>query len=76
MREPPQHRANPIQHRIDGGEVGGRDVAACPRDAQRGGELACRAGSTAEQVGAIKAGPLPRFADVERDRLGMAVVMR
>jgi len=32
MREPPQHRANPIQRRIDGGE---RDVAACPRDAQR-----------------------------------------
>ena len=56
MREPPQHRANPIEHRIDGSEVGGRDAGARPRDAQRRGELACRAGSTAEPVGAIQAG--------------------
>jgi len=26
MHEPPQHRANPIQHRIDGGELGAGEI--------------------------------------------------
>jgi len=72
MREPPQHRANPIQHRVHGGEVGGRDVAARLRDAQRRGQLARRASRTAEQVGAVQPGALPRLADVARDRFGSA----
>ena len=71
MCEPSQHRANPIQHRVDRGEVGGRDAAARLRDAQRRGELACRASRTATQVGAIR-GALRRLADVERDRFGSA----
>jgi len=37
MCEPSQHRTNPIQHRVDRGEVGGRDAAARLRDAQRRG---------------------------------------
>jgi hypothetical protein len=39
-------RPDPAPHRRR--RIVGRDVAACPRDAQRRGELACRAGSTAE----------------------------
>jgi hypothetical protein len=38
MGESPQHGANPIERRVDCGEVGGRDVAARPCDAQRRGE--------------------------------------
>src|SRR4051812_45599907 len=72
MREAPEHRAHPIQRGVDGYEVSGRDVAARPRDAQRGGELAGRARSAAEQVSAVKSGALPRFADIEGDRFGGA----
>jgi hypothetical protein len=70
--EPPQHRANPIQRGVDRGVVGRGDVAARSGDAQRGGELAGRAGGATEQVGAVEAGALPRFADVEGDRFGGA----
>jgi hypothetical protein len=70
--EPPQHRANPVQRGVDCAELGRRDVAARPCDAQRRGELAGRASGAAEQVGAVEAGTLSRFADVERDRLSGA----
>src|SRR5215470_9352170 len=70
MCEPPQHAANPVEHRVDRGEFGRGDVAACACDTQRGGELAGRAGSATEQVDAIEASALPCLADIECDGLG------
>jgi hypothetical protein len=70
--EPPQHRADPVERGVDGGEVGRRDVAARAGDAERGGELARRAGGAPVEVRAVEAGSLAGFADVERDALGRA----
>src|SRR5436189_1524481 len=65
VREPPQQGADPVERAVDGREVRRRDVAACACDTQCGGELARRARGAAEEVGAIEASALTRFADVE-----------
>lgn len=69
MREPPEHRADSIQGRVDGGEVGGRDVAARSRDAQRRGELACRtSGRGSGEVLASNAGMMAVLAQISPER--------
>ncbi|MEZ4364365.1 MAG: hypothetical protein R3B48_29590 [Kofleriaceae bacterium] len=69
VSEPPEHRADAIQHGVDCREVCCRDVATELRDSQRRRELARGAGRASEEIRAIEAGALARFADVERHAL-------
>jgi hypothetical protein len=50
----PEHRADAVEERVDGG-VGG-DVAASASDAEAGGELLGGACGAAKEVGLVEAG--------------------